>query len=451
MLYLILKQIIRLATWIYFKKIHVKNGELVPNDCPIILVPNHPGSFMDPLVVAATIGHNLHFIAKGEMFGNPMIRWIFGNLHMIPIYRPSESPELMHKNKDVFKKAFDLMSRKGALIIFPEGQSKTERRLRKIKTGAARIALGAEAAHNFGLGIKIIPIGLNYSNPHRFQSELFVNISKPIDVAEFFDQYKADEYEGVNALTGTIRKELEDHIITIENEDLEELIQNIELIYKKELEKEAGMSPEEKDREFKVTKDIVDAVNHFYREDPMRVELLKQKIERYMSDLDKLQLKDHVLRSSENQNIFVDAMISIIKVVLGAPIWLYGAINNYLPYKIPEFFAKRSRPDFYGAMAMSFGIFTFTIFYSFQIWFAIDLMRGTPHALIVPLFYAISLPVTGMLALYYSRWFARNRRNWIFVSAFYRKSDLIAKLISQRANIVEELESGKIEYLENNE
>jgi 1-acyl-sn-glycerol-3-phosphate acyltransferase len=54
-----------------------------------------------------------------------------------------DDPRLMQQNDEIFSKCFEHLKNNGAILIFPEGISLTNRQLRKIKTGAARIALGA--------------------------------------------------------------------------------------------------------------------------------------------------------------------------------------------------------------------------------------------------------------------------------------------------------------------
>ena len=277
MLYTILKLVIKIAMKVYFRSIHVRNAELVPTDMPLVIVANHPSSFMDPLVVGAYIRQKLFFIAKGVLFNNKILRWIFNMMHVIPVYRPFETPELMYKNEQTFRHCYELLAKKGVIMIFPEGISETVRRLRKFKTGPARIALGAEKENNFELGVAIVPVGINYSNPHRFQSDLFVNFSKPIDISQFFDLYKKDEFKAVRSLTDLIKERIATHTIDIENEALDELVKNIEIIYKSRLKKEFGVSPDEKERDYLLTKEIVEAVYHFHRQDPRGVEKVNQK------------------------------------------------------------------------------------------------------------------------------------------------------------------------------
>ena len=106
-------------------------------------------------------------------------------IHMIPVYRKEETPELTHKNKAVFRACNEHFENGRSLIIFPEGTSKIEYRLRKVKSGASRIVLGAESKNNFELGIIIIPIGITYSNPMNFRTDVQLNFGKPISVESY--------------------------------------------------------------------------------------------------------------------------------------------------------------------------------------------------------------------------------------------------------------------------
>ena len=461
MLYTILKLVIKIAMKVYFRSIHVRNAEFVPTDVPLVIVANHPSSFMDPLVVGAYIRQKLFFIAKGVLFNNKILRWIFNNMHLIPVYRPFETPDLMYKNEQTFKRCYELLAKKGVIMIFPEGISETVRRLRKFKTGPARIALGAEKENNFKLGVAIVPVGLNYSNPHRFQSELFVNFAKPIDISQFFDLYKKDEFKAVRVLTDHIKERIADHTIDIENEALEELVKNIEVIYKSRLKKDFEVSHDEKERDYLLTKEIVEAVHHFHRQDPKGVEKVKQKIQRYTDDLEKLELKDHLLKKdSRKSSLLLYSLKTIVYSLFGFPFYLYGLINNYLPYKIPDFLANTltKREDFYGSITMTTGIFTFLFFYTIQIWLValyiplvIDSTWIFPGYLgWISIVYAISLPLSGFFTWHYWKLLIKIRRSWLFISLFYRESTFIAKLIKQREEIIITLENAKQEYLDSN-
>ncbi len=71
----------------------------------------------------------------------------------------------------------------------PEGNHSRYRRLRTLKKGISRIVFLAEETNNFKLNIKIIPVGIDYSNYINFRSRLFINYGEPINVSDFYDIY----------------------------------------------------------------------------------------------------------------------------------------------------------------------------------------------------------------------------------------------------------------------
>ena len=107
------------------------------------------------------------------------MKWLMAQTNSIPIYRRQDadgtdpaaqvSPEeLARPNEATFGRCYDYLGQGGTIMIFPEGTSVSERRLRPLKTGAARIALGAEARHDFKLGLHMLPVGINYFDPAAF-------------------------------------------------------------------------------------------------------------------------------------------------------------------------------------------------------------------------------------------------------------------------------------------
>ena len=155
MLYKFFEFLLKISTRLYFKNKFVTGKENIPEGRPVMFVANHPGAFMDPIVIGTYAGRSLYYIARGESFKNKLAAWFFRRIHMIPVYRKEETPELTHKNEGVFNACYEHFGKGRSLMIFPEGTSKIEYRLRKVKSGAARIALGAEAVNNFDLDFSV--------------------------------------------------------------------------------------------------------------------------------------------------------------------------------------------------------------------------------------------------------------------------------------------------------
>ena len=131
------------------------------------------------------------------------------SIRCVPIYRKGDAKgNLVALNKKAFSNCYDFLKNKKVILIFPEGSSELERKLRPLKAGTAKIALGAEIETNFTLGLKILPIGLNYTNPSKFREKVTLNIGNPIDVFPYKNEAKKKLPVAFRRLTEEIEKSL---------------------------------------------------------------------------------------------------------------------------------------------------------------------------------------------------------------------------------------------------
>jgi len=445
MLYSILKIVMQITVRTFFRSVTVHNKELIPDKGPLMVLVNHPSTFMDPIVVATMLNRKVFSLGKGDIFKSKIAKWFLPKLRVIPIYRQKDDPSLMSKNKEIFIKCFEHLEDGGALLMFPEGTSITERKLRPIKTGAARIALGAEAQNNFQLGINIITVGLNYANPHKFNRDLFINIGKPIKVSYFKEDYVVDEFKAAENLTEEIRKKLEKLIIAIEDDKTDVLVKNIETLYKYKLSKELGITKKDKDADFIITKNIVETVNHYLHYNPELVEKLRFRINDYLLNIRQSGLTDtDIARNQKNKSFITSNLKALLILVLGFPIYIYGLVNNFLPFEIPGLIAKKVSKsiEFRGAIGMVGGMFTFLIFYTVQIIFVWKYF----HTAWITAGYGLSLPISGLFAYWYFYTVNKMRTKWVLMMLFYKKSVFISNLIIEREQIIAEFDKIKEEY-----
>ncbi len=445
MFYQIIRFLFRITNKFYFRTLQVNGLENIPKKGPVFLAANHPSAFMDPLVIATISNRPLFILGKGVLFQNPLLKWLLPHLNIIPIFRSHETPGLTSKNKDVFTQCYKHFAKGGAILAFPEGISLTERKIKKIQSGTARICLGAEAENNFGLDVKIVTIGLNFSDPHKFQSDLYINIDKPIHVSDYYELHKQDTFKSAHALTDEIRKRLEAQVVAIQDSDVDKLVSNIETIFKAQILEDLGQSPKIMAHDHYVTKSISDSVHYFLEKDPQRVEALKTKIDSYLEKLDNLSLDDKLIKGVEKTKPVSDTIFSLFFLVFGFPLFVYGFLNNFLPFRIPFWCARgiSKRPEFHGSIAYSMGTFTFLIFYSLQIWLASKYLADWRFVVA----YALSLPISGLLAFYYYKRFKSIRGSWKIFSLFYKKTTLITSLITEREIIITELEKARKEFV----
>jgi glycerol-3-phosphate O-acyltransferase/dihydroxyacetone phosphate acyltransferase len=178
-----------------------KAGAPVPGSGPVLLVCNHPNSLLDPACVAWAAGRPVRFLAKAPLFSNAMVGWIVRGSGAIPVYRRQDDPALMRQNEAMFGAVQDALRGGSAVALFPEGTSHSEPAIVPLRTGAARIALGA--AVHAGEQFPIVPLGLVFRDKTRFRSEAHIVVGAPIEWSDLAGRAESDQ-AAVRLLTDRI-------------------------------------------------------------------------------------------------------------------------------------------------------------------------------------------------------------------------------------------------------
>jgi len=450
--YTVMKPVVQVALRVFFRRLEIRHRERLDAPGPMMLVSNHPNTLMDPLIAAANRRAPIAFLAKSTFFKNPVSRAIFTSGNCIPIYRRQDAEsgdagvtpaELAQRNEAAFGQCYNYFDKGGSIMIFPEGTSVSERRLRPLKTGAARISLGAEARHDFKLGLRILPIGNNYFDPSRFRSDVFVNIGKPIVVADYADAYRADPEAAADALTEEIRRRLEQRLIITRDAAEDELVLQIERTFGEHL------VPDDEETlydNFLLSRTLLDAVPYFEKHDPARLTQVREKLSSYLLDLDRLRLTDEALESGKGRGQrWTRATVSGLKLVLGLPLYLYGLLNNYIPYILPSLIAKRATKDleFVAPIMMVTGILTFGLCYAGQI----GLVHHFTHSWLWTALYALSLAPAGFYALSYWNNLRTRLRRLRALKLFRTERPTMESLLRQRNDILRLLSESRAAYL----
>ena len=196
MVYTFLKKIITASLVVFYRSIVVEGKENIPKNGPLIIAANHPNTFMDPLLIAAFVRQRVGFLANGGIFKNKMLAAFLNYLHVIPIFRKKDiNPGEVANNQKYFNKTVKYLNGKGTFMIFPEGSSFYEFKLREIKTGTARIAFQFQEENEFNKGLKIMTVALNYSDAIKFRSKVMITFNEPIEIDEYKDLYEEKEID----------------------------------------------------------------------------------------------------------------------------------------------------------------------------------------------------------------------------------------------------------------
>jgi glycerol-3-phosphate O-acyltransferase / dihydroxyacetone phosphate acyltransferase len=175
-----LRVFLRALLRIFFRRIELSGLDQLPATGPAMLVANHPSTLVDPILLLAFAPRPVSFLAKEPVFRMPVIGPAARALDSIPVYRAMDGAD-PRQNAETFSRARALLRRGGVLALFPEGTSHDDPRMKPLKSGAARIALGA-ASTGEGLPLSIVPAGLVFTDKRTFRSEVLLSFGAPIAV-----------------------------------------------------------------------------------------------------------------------------------------------------------------------------------------------------------------------------------------------------------------------------
>jgi 1-acyl-sn-glycerol-3-phosphate acyltransferase len=215
-LYSSTQRFLRFGFWFFYRKVHIKDIGHFPASGPVLIVSNHPNSFMDALVIGAHLPRPTSFLARGDAFKNPVLAKLFKTYHMLPVYRISEGKENIEKNFETFDASYDEVNKGGSVLIFGEGLCENNWNLRSLKKGPARIANRAWQSNDIAKDLVIVPVGLTYEHFDGGGKSLIINYGKPITKNDLKDSLGAPNF--VQQLNDQIAKALNE--LAYVNKDL---------------------------------------------------------------------------------------------------------------------------------------------------------------------------------------------------------------------------------------
>lgn len=188
MIYAALRWIAGVALHWFYSDIRVVGREKIPRDVPLLIAVNHPNALVDSLVVGWLMPRRVVMTAKATLLDNPFIAALFRMLGVVPLRRASDETRIRSgraanpaRNAGAFQEMLQVLAGNGAMLIFPEGTSHSNKELAPLRSGLARIALQAKEIAHIG-AVHIVPIGLLFENKATPGSIVGVRVGNPIDM-----------------------------------------------------------------------------------------------------------------------------------------------------------------------------------------------------------------------------------------------------------------------------
>lgn len=374
---------------VFYRRIEIQGAGRIPGSGPLIVCANHLNALADPIILQSFVAYPLHPLARSGLFRNPLMWPLLWLARAIPVYRrrpdsaeaSSGDPtprdptprELARddpgRNDRTFQRATQVLAEGGAILIFPEGESHSDPRLKPLKTGAARIATAARRAH--GIDVPLLPMSLTFTRRGRFRSSVLVQVGKPI--ASHTPDDPEDPAAAVRAITERVDAGLRAITFNVDSWADLDFLNRLDRFYRLRRGKRPDARPLA--RRFRALQRMIAVHRSLTRRAPEQVESLRRRLRRFERLCGLLGARDYDLTVELRPLRFLlDLLQRVAPAVLALPIAVAGWITSAPPFFLTRWLGPRlaRRADQYDTSKILLGMVLFALWWGGQVWWVFE-------------------------------------------------------------------------------
>ena len=375
---------------VFYRKVIVLGQENINPEHHVIYAPNHQNALMDALAVLFTQNGQLIFLARADIFKKKIVAGILYFLKILPVYRIRDGFSSLKGNDEIFTKTIDVLKHKNGLVILPEGDHAGFRRLRQLKKGICRVAFQSDEATGFQLKIKLIPVGLEYSNYSRVRQVLTVVYGKPIEVSDYYESYKTNPERALNELRTRLSNEMKNNMVHIESEEDYDAIDELRSLINGRFSDDIRLPKFFRDR------DLISKMNQLRTSSLSvyeRICSLSLKVKKRTKDLN---INYRLLEKKKHPLGWLIA--GLLGLFVTFPLFIYGNIFNLTFHELPNLQIRKIRdPQFHSSIR--YGLSLVLAFFFLPLYLVLSLIIFPTWWIGLLIFF--SLPLSGLFAWNY--------------------------------------------------
>jgi 1-acyl-sn-glycerol-3-phosphate acyltransferase len=443
---LLITALLRVAFRLYFRGIHVQGAERFPPRGAVMLVANHPNSLLDPAILIDVLPRPVHFGAAHILFKWPM-RVLLEAFGAVPVYRIKDESRAKELNVATFDRFEQLLRVGRVAALFPEGITQDAPQVAAVKTGAARIALQAEAASAFNLGLTIMPVGLQFEPRRQFRGDAFVRFGEPFTIADMAALYASDPREAARALTERIAAAIRGLAYHVESTDRIPFVERLVDVYYARARRTGIAGVQGRGLRGELKQKMALCLNHYAVADPQAVAGVERSLKRYERLRDAAGIDRRLLEEPARllpgplapAQMIAEAALGAVPAAFG---FITGAIPYFLVKKVAARIARRTRNV--AAVSLTHvlaGAVAFPLVYGVEVFWL-----SRQFSPIATMTFALLLVPSGLFALAWTHRMRMLAANAGGRMATWLKLDAAARVAEARRELIARMEAMRSRY-----
>jgi glycerol-3-phosphate O-acyltransferase / dihydroxyacetone phosphate acyltransferase len=431
--YRLVRGVIRLLLRLFYRRVDVVGAERIPLRGPVIITANHHNSLVDPMLIIGTFPRRITVLANAPLFRHPLIGPFLKAVGALPVNRRAEAGDDPRKNEAMFAAAIAHLRGGGAILIFPEGRTQPVPTLLPLRTGAARLLLGAEADGGRH-GVSLLPVGLVYETPGTFRvAAALVAVGVPVPANEAVASYAAEPEATVRRLTERLTHAIRAQIVETEDQHTLELAAALERAWREE---QGAAARADAQASLTWRREVMRAARALRERAPERVANFRRRLERYSARLHESGLSDAELGRPYTAAIVLRwIVVNGTKLAITLPLALWGMAAHALPYGLTRLAvaAMRRTEEEEATDKMAAGLVLYPLCWAAEAWLVERVARGAGLAV-----FLLLLVPSGLIALAWRERLERVVRQARAFARFVVDRRLHADLLAERRALVAE-------------
>jgi hypothetical protein len=210
---------------------------------------------------------------------------------------------------------------------------------------------------------------------------------------------------------------------------------NLRTIYNQSMRTRQNIAGKDLYSRFLADKEMIRILEKIEEKEPGRIRPVSGKVKKYLDGVTELGLRDWLFK--KNRYSYLMLLSLSLGLLITFPLFLYGLINNIIPYRIPLHVTKKFKdPQFHSTVKFIVGLIVFPIWY--VILFILAWIFVEPGW--IKWIYLVSLLPTGLFAHTWFLWSKKLRSMWKYSILTSMKNKKVTELKTLRAQIISDVD-----------